>query len=217
MDPLPAALDALYAAFADVPKPTRIEGCPCCIEDKDVDVLLARPLRDLSSRELSAYASSAFLTVGEVADYLYFLPRILEISIKEKGWWPDIEVSGRAIAQTDPGSWPAQRLEALKAVLHAKLVSLISRDDTGWEIDDWLCAIAKAGLDVRPFLVQLQASPAHVLAFYGDNAQTLPRRKLSNAFWELPDPGHDQIVEWFASEPVADILFQAYGVVLHPS
>lgn len=36
----------------------------------------------------------------------------------------------------------------------------------------------------------------------------------AGTFRELPDPSHDQIVDWFASEPVAAILFQAYGVVL---
>lgn len=69
-----AAVEKLYRAFAAVPRPRHIDGCPCCIDRKEVGVLLGKPLRSVTPGELSAYASSAFLTVGDAADYLYFLP-----------------------------------------------------------------------------------------------------------------------------------------------
>ena len=53
------AIEALYPAFAAVRRPRVIVGCPCCIEDKEIAVLLMRPLRELSPEELSSYASSA--------------------------------------------------------------------------------------------------------------------------------------------------------------
>ncbi len=71
---------------------------------EEVEVLLGKPLRDLSPDELSSYSSSALLTVGLPEDYLYYLPRILEISIRDDSWWPDIEVSARAIKSTEPGN-----------------------------------------------------------------------------------------------------------------
>jgi hypothetical protein len=37
-------MERLYEVFAKVPKPARIDGCPCCMESKRVDVLLRRPL-----------------------------------------------------------------------------------------------------------------------------------------------------------------------------
>ena len=64
------AVEGLYSAFADVPKPSGIEGCPCCIERKNTDVLLAKPLRTLAPDELSNYAASAFLTIGSSTDHL---------------------------------------------------------------------------------------------------------------------------------------------------
>lgn len=92
---LPQTIDALYAAFAAVRRPTGIVGCPCCIEDKQIAVLLSRPLRELSAEELSSYASSVFLTVGDEEEFRYFVPRILEISATDPGWWPDPEVGRR--------------------------------------------------------------------------------------------------------------------------
>ncbi len=75
------------------PKPSSIQGCPCCVDNKEICSLLSTPLREITGGELSSYSSSAFLTVGREADYLYFLPRIVEIGFTEAGWWPDIEVT----------------------------------------------------------------------------------------------------------------------------
>ena len=97
MHTLSDAIEALYQAFAVMPKPKHIDGCPCCIDRKETGVLLGKALRTITPEEMASYASSAFLTVGEVADYLYFLPRIIEITATEPSWWPDPEVTGRAM------------------------------------------------------------------------------------------------------------------------
>jgi hypothetical protein len=86
------AIEGVYAIFSTVPKPGWIEGCPCCVERIPTGILVSKPLSSLTPDELTVYASKALLTVGSVNDFLYFLPRILEICIQEPGWWPDIEV-----------------------------------------------------------------------------------------------------------------------------
>jgi hypothetical protein len=213
---LEQAIDRLYTAFADVPKPRRIDGCPCCIEKKNIRVLLSSPLRALTPDDLSDYASSAFLTVGAVADYLYFLPRILEISIRTSFWWPDIEVTGRAITATAPRSWSQSHRSALLGFLHVVIDWIVGSGEQYQldELDGWLCAIARMGLDVRPFLDQVAKSPAAVLAYFEANARCLPQNTLCNAFWELPCDGHDAIVQWFKSEPIRKIPLEAYGYVM---
>jgi hypothetical protein len=70
------AIERLYESFSTVPQARHIDGCPCCIDRKEIGALLGKRLRELTPRELSPYASSAFLTIA-AADYLYFLPRIL--------------------------------------------------------------------------------------------------------------------------------------------
>ncbi len=213
MTSLEQAIDRLYTAFADVPKPHRIDGCPCCIEKKNIGVLLSAPLRGLTPDDLSAYAASAFLTVGTVADYLYFVPRILEISFRELDWWPDIEVTGRAIAVAEPDSWSCSHRSALLGFLHA-VIDWIVESGEHCRIDGWLCAIARTGLDVQSFLDQVAKSPAAVLAYFEANARCLPQNTLCNAFWELPFAGHDTIVQWFKSETIRKIPLEAYGYIM---
>lgn len=207
------AIGSLYEAFKEVPKPGSIEACPCCVDEKEVCVLLSKQLRELSPDDLSPYAAAAFLTVGDVPDYLYFLPRILDISSTNDFWYPDPEVTGRAIRNTVPGTWPGRRLQALDGFLHALIAQFLHRDDSGADIDAWICAIGRMGLDVGPFLAQVEQSPAHVLAYYLENAKRLIDRRLGNPFWERPNAAHDQIVDWFGSEAVGDILLAAYGQV----
>ncbi len=205
-------LERLYATFGDAPKPTTIDGCPCCIENKNVCALLATPLRDLSMEDLSSYARSAFLTVGDLPDYLYFLPRIIEISVTQKGWWPDAPIIGRAIAETMPLKWPAQRREALLEVLHATIEGVDPDWEGGGVIDDWICAIAKMGFEIEPFLHRLESIPKHLLAYYEANSGSLMKQRLNNAFWDAGEPGYDTVLGWITNPRVSDLIFRAYGL-----
>jgi hypothetical protein len=211
MSGLADAIEQLFAAFANVPKPHVIHGCPCCIDRKNIATLLVTPLREIRSRDLSSYAFSAFLTVGEASDYLYFLPRILEISAAEDVSAPDIEVTGRAVAACEPASWPSQRRDALRQFLFAVIGDAIVRGSF-YKLDSWICAIARMGFEVGPHLVQLEKAPAAVLEYFKDNEGCLRRHNtLCNPFWELPSAAHDEIVRWFNSERIRKIPFEAYG------
>lgn len=210
---LASAIEALYAAFSDVPRPERIDGCPCCIDRKVSSALHTKRLRELTPDELSDYGSSALLTVGTIEDYLYFLPRILEISASHHNWWPDPAVTGRVIRDTGLCSWPTHRRQALEDFLTVLMEDLVSRNDGVYEIDGWMCAIARMGLDVRPFLDIIAMSDDQILAWYDWKAGPIHRRKLSNSFWELPNEGHDRIVEWFTRPPASEVIHRAYGVV----
>jgi hypothetical protein len=206
-------IEQLYRAFAKIPRPRHIDGCPCCVDKKNVRALLDKNLRAITPQELTSYASSALLTVGEVADYLYFLPRILEITAIDSSWWPDPEVTGRAIRSTNPDSWTASQRGALNQYLEAVIGSLIESEDY-CPLDGWICAIARMRFDVMPYLKQIEKSPAAVLAYFEDNAGSLPRNKLSNSFWELPCPAHDAILDWLFSPEIAKIPYEAYGYLI---
>jgi hypothetical protein len=207
------AIEQLYRAFDSTPKPRHIDGCPCCIDRKEVHVLLGKSLRAITPSEMASYASSAFLTVGNVADYLYFLPRILEVTATDSSWWPGPEVTGRAIRTANPQAWNATRRAALDGYLEAVVETAVGTGDYDL-LDGWICAIARMGFDVRPYLGQIAKCPEAVLAYFETNAEGLPRNKLANAFWELPCPGHDAVVDWFFSPEIAKVPFEAYGCVL---
>ena len=119
-------IEQLDLAFSTIAKPQHIDGCPCCIDKKEIVVLLAKSLRTITPKELSPYASSAFLTVGERTDYLYFLPRILEISATDTSWWPDPEVTGRAIRSSNTDLWNEAQLSCLKKYLEVLIGSFIA-------------------------------------------------------------------------------------------
>ena len=68
---LQSAIEQVYAEFRG-PKPRTIEGCPCCPDPKEVCRLLAKDLRQLTSRDLGHYAASLFLTMGDERDFQYF-------------------------------------------------------------------------------------------------------------------------------------------------
>lgn len=121
------SIESIYAAFSSVPKPKSIDGCRCCIEDKQVATLLAKPLRELSAEELSSYASSVFLTVGSEADYRYFLPRILEILVSDQTWWPDPEVALRTLALAEWSKWPDAEKRSILRLFEAHFDQLIAK------------------------------------------------------------------------------------------
>ncbi len=210
MKSLADRIEALYSVFGDVPKRRSIEGCTCCLDKEEIGIMLSKPLRELTGGELARYSASAFLTVGTEADYLYFLPRILEIGFADSGWWPDIEVTGRAIGETKPDEWPARRREALVEVLHAALREAIGEED-GWRIDQLVCGICKMGLEVMPFLEQIEGSPRGLVSYYERNSEQLQKGKLGNAFWDRELPGFAAVVAWFGSERVEKIIWEAYG------
>jgi hypothetical protein len=88
MRSLQEAIEGVYEAFGRIPRPLTMDGCPCCIDQKGISILLSKPLRELSPDDLTHYSASVFLTVGA----LYFLPRILDILATKPDWWPDPEV-----------------------------------------------------------------------------------------------------------------------------
>jgi len=204
MSDIRSATENLYAAFSDVPKPEALGACPCCMTADELDTLTGKPLRELTGDELSSYASSALLTVG------YFLPRILETSILDDSWWPDIEVTARAVKDTQLSSWPAERKAALVRFLEAAIRHLIE-SKAYYELDGWMCAVARIGFEVQPFLPIIESSEDAVLEFFNRNSGKLHEGKLSNAFWELPNLGHDAIVAWLRSDKISGIAFRVYG------
>lgn len=212
MTKLTQAIEGLYAAFRDQPPARAIEGCRHCLDDEEIAILLRTPLRAITEQQLTPYASSVFLTLGSVSDFLYFLPRILEVSATDDNWYPLPEIVGRAIANTKPDTWSTARRSALEQLLHAIIEGAIESRDYD-KLDSWLCAIGRMGLPVEPYLNLVEASRDAVLGYFCQNATELQEGRLANAFWELPNQAHETIVEWFNTDKVRAIPAEEYGYV----
>jgi hypothetical protein len=206
---LATAIDELYAAFSSQPQPKRIVACPCCVPADEYCALLETPLRKLTGEQLSAFASSLLLTAGSEGDLRYFFPRMLDIAIHDRYWWPDREVVLGKLSLGRWQTWPDREQAAvLNAVEAAFQAALQDPSDGAWNIDEWLCGLALAGADVHPFLATL-AEPQNegaLFAYYELNSGPLQKGKLGNSFWSGNREAQQPIIAWLKSAPVQQVV-----------
>lgn len=187
-------LNAIYRMFAS-PTPDAIEGCPCCISTRGVDVLLTTPLRELSGQQLWRYVSGAFLTVGGECDFRYLLPRILDVSVNDPGNANDSEIVIGKLALANWRQWPAAEQKVVEQFLDAWFECALADDlasaAEGWigtDAESVLCGMARAGLPLDRRLLRLQDElAAPVLA---DLTKRYPG-DLS-PFWETTPAGFSE-------------------------
>lgn len=75
------AIDNLYAIFSIYPGNPKMQASPLYSEvDEWNRLLFSKPLRKLSSDDLSNFIFKAISTWGELTDLKHFLPRILELT-----------------------------------------------------------------------------------------------------------------------------------------
>lgn len=184
------ALEAIYREFS-LPTPAVIEGCPCCLEEREVDVLLTTPLRELTGQALWPYVSGAFLTVGGEHDFRYFLPRILEISVRDPSNANDPEIVIGKLALANWRLWSVQEQDVINEFLDAWFESSLAKDletiRDGWmasEAESVLCGAARSGIPIQRWLVRLsdplfdpvlwelkRRFPYELSAFWKDNPE----------------------------------------------
>ena len=209
---LQAAIENLYVAFGDVPKPLVIEGCPCCIGREGVDVLLNKPLRAITPDELSNYAACAFNTVGSLPDYLYLIPRILEILVIDSGWYPDVEIVAVKLKRIDFQTWPDAHRMAIDRYFDTTFDELITSNDDGWQINSWICALGFLYPDISSYLNRLARHSNKVIEVYEINSQSLIKGRLSNSFWDENLPAYHQVLAWFESPTMKIMIKDSYGL-----
>lgn len=203
-----AALEAIYVAFA-APTPRVIEGCPCCIGTRRVDVLLTKPLRELTGADLWRYVSGAFLTIGSDRDFRYLLPRILELGVGDPGAVPDTEIILGQFALADRSGWSKAQYAAVTELVGAWFDIALERDLR--EAEDWLisseaegvlCGAARGGFDVTPFLSRLaEPSAEPVRACLADrHAKPLAKGAAPRGFWEDAPATWGELAAILASE-----------------
>lgn len=200
---LESAIEQVYAEFHG-PKPRAVEGCPCCTDPKEVCRLLSKDLRQLTAHDLSNYASSLFLTMGDERDFNYFLPRLLEIATGED-WWPSPPVLLEKLKLAHWQNWPERRRAAVKRVIDLWFAECLDADHEGADIDDLLCGIAHADLPLDEYLDILSKRPEDLHAFFDIHAPTYIRRgRLGTAFWKTNTVGELAVLDFFNAPAVQD-------------
>lgn len=180
------AVNAVYRTF-NRPRPSTIQGCPCCIDTRNTDVLLTTPLRQISGQALWRYVSGAFLTVGDEADFRYLMPRIFEVSVFDPANANDPEIVLGKLTLANWRSWAADEQAVVEAFIYAWFEQALAGDlvnaDEGWiagDAESVLCGAARAGLPLARLLSRLAEPEA--LPVVAEIRQGFPRKP--SGFWE---------------------------------
>ena len=209
-------ISSVYEAFANYRRPEDFPACECCLSDEEKRLLLRQKLIDLSADELMSYAADAFLTVGTVSDFKYFLPRILDLSVNEKFTWPDPEVVLRKLRLADWDDWPESERAPIINVLGEKFTALLDDVNTdGSEISEWVCALGQCLPDVTPYLEPLleEANENKLLSFIEWNWSSLRKGRLASGFWQEAPENQERVVNWLNRPRVKRLLSEKYGMV----
>ncbi len=130
-------IEEIYKEFAGYTG-RGMTGCPHCTSPDATQELTRKGLRDLQPHDLDHYAFKAITTWGNVENYKYFLPRILELSLTnvEAQGLPgfDIHVILSKLARIGDGEeiWPVKERSALGSFL----LLLWSHFLSTWQCED---------------------------------------------------------------------------------
>ncbi|MDN3241739.1 hypothetical protein [Glycomyces tritici] len=211
---LDAAIDRLYTVFSTVPRPAAIDLCPCCMTEAEAAAILVPvPLRELRTEVLAPYAGDVLLTVGSVADFRYFLPRIFDIACTSGFDWPELEPLFRRLRDAAWTAWAAEEQAGIRGLLQAywEQTLAVGEHDAGTV----LCAIGNAEDDLGPYLDEWTAALGHptAAAELRDLLQHGTRWKhgtmrLTNAFWGRRGA---QVLQWLGGAELRAAVAQAFA------
>ncbi|MFI0486830.1 hypothetical protein [Actinomadura sp. 9N215] len=211
-----AVVDGLYAAFADVPRPVDLEGCPCCVDPDEGRPLLARPLRALSAADLSRYATKVLNTWGGPEDFHYFAPRLLELAADDAFGWPDPEIVFMKFSRVGWQDWPQR--DAIAAFLNAFWTRTLDDFPACPSVDTALCSLAGMDTDMRPWLDEwggaLTSLPAarHLHEFVTEKLiWRRGRPRLIHGFWDTSSRSYEQVIEWLTGGPATAAVSAAFA------
>jgi hypothetical protein len=140
-------LEDVYQAFAGYPLADRIDHCPHCELDAAERQLHARPLRELTWRELGAFSFRATTAFGDLADLKHFLPRLFELyAVDHLGAPYSLFMFFGKLEAAAWTTWPPAEVAAIRAFIEAwkRLATARAQEsETGaWELDELTGALS---------------------------------------------------------------------------
>ena len=198
-------IENLYAAFADVPKPTAIEGCPvgCCISREYRLSLVEGSLRDTDSELLSEYINYGIWTIGNASDFRYFIPKIFELTLNNYDFIhypPSIMNKLASVGFTD---WDVVKKSTIEAAIY-EIVSVEIKTKT-IDFDGWIYGVCLLGIDPQRFIDLLNHDYAvssredFIYYHYPDSWKGM---RMEGPEWDnLPAEKTQPVHNWLVSQP----------------
>ncbi|WP_327092990.1 hypothetical protein OIE66_20795 [Nonomuraea sp. NBC_01738] len=185
--------ERLYEVFGRVPRPERVPGCPHCVGAGEDACLLAVPLARLEPEALARYAAKALSTWGGVAEFRYFLPRLLECAAVDAFSYPDPEIVFGKLATAGWTAWPPEERAAVEDFLTGWWDTTLTTHPARPPIDTVLCSLAATGLGLTPFLARWEALDGEAaIRHLRDFAEDGP----SSAFWDRRGTAYAEVRAW---------------------
>lgn len=204
---LEAAIEYLHSAFKPKIAPDTIAYCECCMNDSQIEKLLTTNLKSLSKEDLEEYTRCLLLTVGELEDFQYFLPRIFELLCDTPVYLADYEVTFAKFRLADWKSWDEPKQTAINRFLEAVWLNEISKHEP--ETSTILCSIGQCEDDLGKYL-DLLIPPQALRDLIESNQDCLGKGKLSDSFWEEREEQMKQVIHWLNSDPVQAMICKVY-------
>ena len=218
---LSKALEGLYAAFAPYPEPIKLEGSSYENVTGMARSLKAAPLRLLSDDQIGPYAGSALLTVGSVADYKHYLPRIVELGVRgSEHMGAAAPIIAERLKRAAWRTWPEREQLSLKAAFRAAWSwSADQHPGCGASAEDWLCAIAALGEPVEPVLRDWSTRSSNEAVLQAAWVAMTARRLTSSSeddldYWNYVSPSvRKTVADWVTGDEQLEAFLRAVYAV----
>ncbi len=208
---LSSAIAGLYGAFSGYGLVLPMNACDHCVSEEDQRLLASKPLRDLTSEDVSFYSFKAMTTFGTVNDFKHLLPRVFELVATDPKFPVDPEIAvGGKLAEADWRSWPEAEKAAVECYLRAFWRDTLSRFPSVVPADACLGSIARAASDLSPFLRYWETAverdrPArlHLAEFVCESIRSLREDRVLGPFWECCPENSQRVSKWLLNPAVA--------------
>jgi len=203
----------LYRYFGRYEKPLTMSVYSGSLNISELNALLEVELKSITAEQISVYASNGMFSGGSENDYFYFFPRIFEVCLTDKSFWPNPELIYQAILNSGWKSWDIKAKSMVLSLTREKFCCVLAEGADGSIIDQWLCAAAHIDeLDVYMSQLENEKNITSFTRLIEWNFEYYTSQHLqSEHFWGAIPERAAKFEAWLLSERVRDYLQASYG------
>jgi hypothetical protein len=203
------ALNDLYRVFDRYPFRPNMPCCiPHCLDQADLDIIGAMPLRNLSAESIRPFVSNLNTTCGDRVDFKFILPRLFELTTEFAFFWPDQDLVMSWLRTEELPTWPLDEQQAVQRFLDSWWDRELDADSD--RLTECFDALSCTGLDVTRWLVRWrEVRPVSLAEWIADNISDVWNGRGGNSFADY-ETLIRQIRLYFADPETADALVRAF-------